>query len=101
MRNLGMILLAIWLIATGLLPLLNISFPSSGPILAILAIAAGVLLLLEGRRVKLSKNLGRLLLAIWLIATGLLQLLNITFPASGLILAILAIAAGVLLLIRR
>ncbi len=47
-RNLGMILLAIWLILTGLLPLLNvrISFTVSMG-LAILAIAAGILILLR------------------------------------------------------
>lgn len=101
MRNLGMLVLAIWLILTGLLPLLNLNIPNSGPILAILAIAAGVLLLLEGRKVNFSKNLGMLLLSIYLIVTGLLSLLAINIPASGPLLAILAIAAGVLLLIRR
>ena len=50
---------------------------------------------------KLTRNLGMLLLAIWLIATGALPLLNINFPASGTILALLAIAAGVLILLRR
>jgi hypothetical protein len=43
-RNLGMLLLAIWLILTGLMPLLNVSFSGAGTIMAILAIAAGVLL---------------------------------------------------------
>ena len=47
-RNLGMILLAIWLILTGLLPLLNIRFSTTATTaLAILAIAAGVLILLR------------------------------------------------------
>lgn len=99
--NLGIILLSIWLILTGLLPLLNINFPASGTILALLAVAAGVLLLLPLRRSRLSKNLGMLLLGVWLILTGLLSLLNFTFPASGTILALLAVAAGVLLLLRR
>jgi hypothetical protein len=46
-RSLGMILLALWLILTGLLPLINTHI--SGTIamgLAVLAIAAGVLILL-------------------------------------------------------
>ena len=46
-KNLGMILLAVWLILTGLLPLLQISFAHSGELMAVLAIAAGVLLLLQ------------------------------------------------------
>lgn len=45
-KNLGMLLLAIWLIATGLIPLLAISFVNIGPVMALLAIAAGVLILL-------------------------------------------------------
>ena len=46
--RLGTILLGVWLVATGvvqLVPALNIS--GSGTILAIVAIAAGVLILLE------------------------------------------------------
>lgn len=46
-KNLGMLLLAIWLILHGLLPLLRISFAYSGELMAVLAIAAGVLLLLK------------------------------------------------------
>jgi len=47
-RNLGMILLAIWLILTGLLPLLNVRLSTTvSTALAILAIAAGVLILLR------------------------------------------------------
>jgi hypothetical protein len=44
-RNLGMLLLGIWLIATGLIPLLNLSFSGLGTVMAILAIAAGALIL--------------------------------------------------------
>ncbi len=100
-RNLGMLVLAIWLIATGLLPLLKIKFSASDTILAILAIAAGVLLLLDVRRMNLRQNLGMLLLAIWLIATGVLVFVHVPIPAVGTILALVAIAAGVLLLLRR
>ena len=46
---------------------------------------------------KLPKNLGMLLLGIWLIVTGLLQVVSIHIPAVGTILALLAIAAGVLI----
>ena len=50
---------------------------------------------------ELTKDLGMLLLAIWLIVTGLLQVVKIRIPASGTILAVLAIAAGVLILVGR
>ena len=45
-RNLGMLLLAVWLILTGLIPLLKFSFAGLGTLMAILAIAAGVLILM-------------------------------------------------------
>lgn len=44
-RNVGMLLLAIWLILTGLVPLLNLSFSGLGAVMGILAIAAGVLII--------------------------------------------------------
>ena len=50
---------------------------------------------------KLTKNLGMLLLAIWLIVTGLLAFVSISFPFMGQIMAVLAIAAGVLILLGR
>ena len=48
-KNLGMILLAVWLILFGVLtaPFLHFSFAHSGDVLAVLAIAVGVLLLLH------------------------------------------------------
>ena len=42
-----------------------------------------------------------LLLAIWLILTGLLQVVSISIPGIGPILALLAIVAGILILIGR
>lgn len=47
--NLGMLLLAVWLILFGLLtaPMLGIHFKYSGDLLAILAIAAGVVLFMR------------------------------------------------------
>ena len=50
---------------------------------------------------RLTTNLGMLLLAIWLILGGLMPLLNLSFSGAGTIMAILAIAAGALILIGR
>ena len=50
---------------------------------------------------NLTKNLGMLLLSIWLIVTGLLQVVSIQVPAIRTVLALLAIAAGILILIGR
>jgi hypothetical protein len=48
-----------------------------------------------------AKGLGTLLLAIWLIATGVITILNLNFIGKDIIMAVIAIAAGVLILIRR
>jgi len=50
---------------------------------------------------NLTKNLGMLLLGIWLIVTGLIPLLNLSFSGLGTLMAVLAIAAGALILVGR
>ena len=50
---------------------------------------------------KKSRKYGTILLCVWLIASGLLALLRASFPYSGEVLALLAIAAGVLILLDR
>lgn len=45
-RNFGMLLLALWLILTGLIPLLNLSFSGLGQVMSILALAAGILIVI-------------------------------------------------------
>jgi hypothetical protein len=49
---------------------------------------------------KLTKNIGMLLLAIWLIAYGLVALVP-ALSGLGLVLAVLAIAAGIFILLNR
>jgi len=50
---------------------------------------------------KITKNIGLLLLSIWLILTGLIALLKFDFSGLSLIMAILAIAAGIFILLGR
>lgn len=50
---------------------------------------------------RLPKNLGTLLLGIWLVLFGLISLGILRFGALDTIAALLAIAAGILLLLRR
>ena len=53
------------------------------------------------KKLGLPKNLGMLLLGIWLIMTGLIPLLHFHFQGLPLIMSILAIASGALLLLGR
>ena len=50
---------------------------------------------------KITRNIGFLLLAIWLILYGLIALLSLSFAGLGVIMAILAIAAGIFILLGR
>lgn len=50
---------------------------------------------------KLASNLGMLLLGIWLVLTGALPLLGIAFQGEAAVLNVLAIAAGVLILMNK
>ena len=46
----------------------------------------------------MRKNIGMMLLAIWLVVTGLMGLLHFTFPYAGQVLAVIAVAAGILII---
>lgn len=50
---------------------------------------------------RLPKNLGMWLLSIWLILSGLIWLVDLNFAGLRLVMGLLAIAAGVLLLLRQ
>lgn len=50
---------------------------------------------------KLIKNFGLLLLAAWLILTGLIPLLDLSFSGLGTVMSILAVVAGILIVVGR
>jgi hypothetical protein len=51
--------------------------------------------------VKITKKIGMILLAVWLILSGIIPLLKLSFEGLPMLMAILAIAAGALILIDR
>jgi hypothetical protein len=55
----------------------------------------------RSKSMHITHNIGFLLLAIWLILTGLIALLGLSFAGLGIIMGILAIAAGIFILIDR
>jgi hypothetical protein len=50
---------------------------------------------------KRSDNLGMLLLGVWLLASGAAQMFKFSFDGLGAILAVLAMAAGALILFGK
>ena len=49
----------------------------------------------------MKRGLGILLLAIYLVLVGLASLLNLSFPYQGTVIGLLALVAGLLLLVGR
>lgn len=49
----------------------------------------------------MKKQLGLMLLGVWLLGHGLMQLIHFSFSGLATVMAILAIAAGVLLILGR
>ncbi len=49
----------------------------------------------------MKKNLGLLLLGIWLLIHGLIQVVSFSFSGLGTVMAILAIVAGALIIVGR
>jgi len=50
---------------------------------------------------KFTKSLGMLLLGIWLIVTGLIPLLSLSFSGLGTLMAVLALGAGVFIIVGK
>ena len=50
---------------------------------------------------KVNKNLGMLLLGLWLILTGLIPVLKLNFSGFPVVMEVLAIISGVLILFGR
>ena len=50
---------------------------------------------------RATKNLGMLLLGIWLIISGVVPLINLSFSGLGTLMAGLAVVAGVLIIVGR
>ena len=50
---------------------------------------------------KIGTQIGSILLGTWLVAGGLVSLFHVHFAGSGVILAVLGVAAGVMVLITR
>jgi uncharacterized membrane-anchored protein len=104
-KNPGLLLLAVWLLLTGLIALFGLSFANLGLLMALLALVAGAAILLESSRIfkrtRRERLVGMVLLGIWLLLTGLLALTNTTFEGQGLVMGLLALVAGILVLIGR
>ena len=98
-ESFGTVLLGIWLILTGLFALLPVYIPAVVDVLPLAALVAGILLLVTSA--SLPRSIGIFLLALWLILKGLMPYLLISLPYRGGLTDILAVVAGILILVRK
>ena len=97
----GMLLLGIWLLAIGLVGLVDLSFQGRDALLNVLAVVAGALILLGLRGENTSGSLGWVAAGAWLIAWGLIPLLDLHFANRETLLILLAVFAGAMILSER
>ncbi|WP_419620761.1 hypothetical protein [Thiolapillus sp.] len=100
MKNTGLLLLGVWLLARGIQDIIQLCFRHDEILFASLGLAAGVMLLLDAMASRFA-SLGLLFLALWLLGSNALLLFNFNFPASGQLLSGLGIIAGMLLIFRK
>ncbi len=55
----------------------------------------------RARRFRIPDSLGIILLSIWLILEGLIQLFGLSFTGLGIVMGLLALIAGVILLLHE
>jgi hypothetical protein len=98
-KNLGMILLGIFLIVHGLQFLLTIGVPRA--VLPILAIVTGVVVLLfdTSLRMRPVRSLGMILVSLWLVAHGLVSLFTVNVPRIHEVMSLFTLVTGVVVLL--
>ena len=101
MKKIANVLLGVWLILTGLIALTDFNFSASSTVLALVSVVAGALLILADRSEKFSTHIPDFVLGIWLVLMGVVPLLDIHFRGSHAVLEVIALIAGVLIIIRR
>jgi len=98
-EQIGLVLLGAWLILINLQYLLHRTLPVVAPLLPVLAIVAGVMILLSAK--GMNRSLGSIFLACWLILKAAWPHLPIDFQGFNILLHLLGFVAGVLILLKR
>lgn len=101
LENIGLLVFAIWLIIWALMRLIQLDFSGSQETMLILTATAGILVFISSLLKGGTERIGRVFTGVWLMVFGLFPLIRITFNCHEEILAVLAIVAGVLVLIEK
>ncbi|MGR9100127.1 MAG: hypothetical protein ACU826_06135 [Gammaproteobacteria bacterium] len=100
MKYLGLFLLSVWLIGTGIADLFKFHFVYDKWIWSGIALASGVVLLLNSFRTLFS-DLGLTVLSAWLILFSTMQMFKYSYTYSSITLSLLGIIAGILMIAKK
>jgi len=100
-RSLGIILLSIWLIAHGLVSLFTVGVPRIHEIMSFFTLVTGFVILLFGKStpMRLNRDFAMIVLGIFFIYQGLINLFNLGATEVLDIRAIFAVVTGVVVLL--
>ena len=98
MKNLHVLLLALYLVISGVLTFLNVAFPIVNVLMGIFAVAVGVFIIKAGKQ-NIFSFVVSILLAIFFILYGLAAIFGHLFQYSNLVTGILAILVGVIIIV--
>jgi hypothetical protein len=98
-KAIATLLLALWLILTGISPFLKIQIPQIDLLVPLLALTAGIFILISSE--KPSGTIGLALLGIYLLLNGLIPFLKFKIPGGIIGVSLLAIVCGIFLLLKR
>ncbi|MGR9073297.1 MAG: hypothetical protein ACU833_09565 [Gammaproteobacteria bacterium] len=100
MKYLGLFLLSVWLIGTGIADLFKFHFVYDKWIWNGFALASGAVLLLNSFRTLFS-DLGLTVLSAWLILFSTMQMFKYSYTYSSITLSSLGIIAGILIIAKK
>jgi hypothetical protein len=100
-KSLGMILLSIWLIAHGLVSLFTVGVPRIHEVMSLLTLVTGVVILLFGKSAppRLSRDLAMVVLGIFFVCQGVINLFDIGAAEVLYVRAVFAVVTGVVVLL--
>ncbi len=98
-ENVATIFLGIYLIVAGAVSLLGVHHSLILNLLPLVALVTGILFLLGSG--KLNKSVGVFILGVWLILKGLTPFIYVHIPYFAVLIDILAVVAGILILLRK
>lgn len=94
-NSVSLLLLAIWMIYSGVQPFVSISFPNMLVVVSIYSVITGIFFLVRLREAKPLYAIGMLLFTMWFVLNGILPIFAPDLPAGTILLGLISGLAGI------